>query len=62
MAQITRDARTKEEEVGRARGRKIKGKRQGKGKILRATHNIFLLLTYRRIELKHGATTPIAGN
>ena len=30
MAQITRDARTKEEEVGRARGRKIEGKRQGK--------------------------------
>ena len=29
MAQITKEARTKEEEVGRARGRKIKGKRQG---------------------------------
>ena len=34
MAQITKEARTKEEEVGRARGRKIKGR-------ARATHNSY---------------------
>ena len=39
MAQITKEARPKAEGVGRTRGRKIKGERQGKGKILRATHN-----------------------
>ena len=42
MAQITKDARPKVEGVGRTRGRKIKGERQGKGKILRATHNNFM--------------------
>ena len=39
MAQITKEARPKVEGVGRTRGRKIKGDRQGKGKTLRATHN-----------------------
>ena len=41
MAQITKDARPKVEGVGRTRGRKIKGERQGKGKIPRATHNSY---------------------
>ena len=39
MAQITKDARPKVEGVGRTRRRKIKGERQGKGKIPKATHN-----------------------
>ena len=43
MAQITKEARPKAEGVGRTRGRKIKGERQDKGKILRPRTTATLL-------------------